>query len=130
MELSFSLISAVIVEISETQQVSEKFTKREFVITNPQDQYQEFIKLECQQDKCSMLNGLLVGSVVDLKFNLRGRQWTNKDGIIMTFNTLVCWQMIRRPVSGNLSPQSEPEPHHHQETPLPGATQQDDDLPF
>jgi len=80
--------------IFDTQQVSERFRKREFVIEyldNPQ--YPQFVKFEFTQDNCGALDGFNVGDEVVVEFNLRGRAWTNPQGQTSYFNTLQAWRM-------------------------------------
>jgi len=80
-------------EIGETQQVSEKFSKRALIIEYAENpSYPEFIQLECHQDKTSMLDSLTVGDEIEAEFNLRGKPWTNKQGVTAYFNSLVLWK--------------------------------------
>ena len=54
-------VEGKILEILETQQVSERFRKREFVMeyaTNPE--YPEYLKFEMVQDRCEQLDGFQV----------------------------------------------------------------------
>ena len=80
--------------IGEVTQVSDTFKKREFVIEfseNPQ--YPEFVKLEFIQDKCALLDTITLGSEVEVSFNLKGREWTNKQFEKQYFNTLQAWKI-------------------------------------
>ena len=78
--------------INPINQVSDKFTKQEFVIET-EDQYPQTIKFECQQDRCNLLVGKSVGDKVSVFFNLRGREWMNKDNKIIYFTTLAVWRI-------------------------------------
>jgi hypothetical protein len=83
-----------LIEKFETQIVSEKFKKREFVLEiaeNPQ--YPETVKFELQQDKCSLIDLHEIGSELAISFNLRGRAWTNNQGVKQYFNTLQAWKI-------------------------------------
>ena len=71
--------------------VSDKFKKRTFVIETD-DKYPQTIQFEAQQERVNTLENAKVGEWVEVKFNLRGRKWTNKEGVDMYFNTLVAWQ--------------------------------------
>ena len=82
-----------LIEIFDTQQISDSFKKREFVVEfaeNPQ--YPELIKFELIQDKCSLLDSYSTGNEVDVSFNLKGRKWS-KDGKDMYFTTLQAWRL-------------------------------------
>jgi len=87
-------ITGIIVSIGETKQVSEKFSKREFVLkTDESSLYPNFIQLELQQDKCDIIDAYEVDQEVVVDFNLKGRQWTDQQGVVKTFNTLVAWKI-------------------------------------
>lgn len=92
-------------EIFDTQQVSDRFSKREFVveyIDNPQ--YPQYIKFEMTQDKCELLDQHKVGEEVDVQFNVRGRAWTNQQGVTQYFNTLQAWRLDAASASAPASP--------------------------
>jgi hypothetical protein len=85
-----------LVEVFETQQVSDKFKKRDFVLEiaeNPQ--YPETVKFELQQDKCSLIDNYQQGTEITVSFNLRGRSWTNPQGVKQYFNTLQAWKVTK-----------------------------------
>ncbi len=75
-----------------TQQVSEKFRKREFVLEIQDGQYPQFVKFELAQDKCDLLNDFQVGTPVTVSFDLRGRSY-DKNGQTMYFTTLSAWKI-------------------------------------
>ena len=50
-------------------QVSEKFRKREFVITDNSSQYPQFIQFQLTQDRCSLLDTFREGDEVKVYFN-------------------------------------------------------------
>lgn len=77
----------------DTVVVSEKFSKRDFVLTIDDDtQYPQHVSFRLTQDKCQILNDVLVGATINVHYNLKGRQW---DGPTETkyFNTLDAWQI-------------------------------------
>ena len=87
-------IDGKILEISEVQEISATFRKREFVVEYVETQYPEYIKFEAIQDKCDLLNNFKVGDSVDVDFNLKGRKWTNPQGEIKYFNSLQAWRIM------------------------------------
>lgn len=90
---SFKL-NGVIKVIKPTQQVSEKFSKREFVVTDISEaQFPQDIQLELTQDKVSLLDTLMEGQEVEVSFNLRGREWTSPTGDVKYFNTLQAFRI-------------------------------------
>lgn len=76
----------------DTEQVSDKFKKREFVITTP-GEYPQHLLFQLTQDKCSLLDALTEGDEIQVFFNLRGREWKSKDGEIKYFNSLEAFKM-------------------------------------
>jgi len=85
-------VKGTIERIEATQTISEKFSKREFVVkTN--EQYPQSIMMEFTQDKCEILDKYKVGQSVKASINLRGRNWTNPSGVVKTFNTLQAWRI-------------------------------------
>lgn len=81
-------------EIFDTQQISDRFTKREFVVEyadNPQ--YPQYVKFELTQDKVDLIDQYKIGDEVDVQFNVRGRAWTSPQGTTQYFNTLQAWRL-------------------------------------
>jgi hypothetical protein len=89
---SFKL-NGLIKVVNPTIKVSDKFSKREFVVTDSSDTYPQDISLQLTQDKCSMLDGVNPGANVEVEFNLRGREWTSPQGEVKYFNTLEAWKV-------------------------------------
>ena len=79
--------------VNQTVQVSDKFAKREFVITDESEKYPQDIMFQLTQDKCELLNSAQVNQEVEVSFNLRGRGWTNPQGEVKYFNTLEAWKI-------------------------------------
>ena len=76
-------------------QVSEKFTKREFVIElSDNSQYPQYVILQLTQDKVSLVDNFDEGAELTVSINLRVRAWTShKDGETKYFNTLEAWRI-------------------------------------
>lgn len=80
--------------IFDTKQVSERFTKREFVIEladNPK--YPQVVLFQLTGDRCSQLDGMAVGDEVRIEFSLRGREWKSPSGDVKYFNSLDVWKI-------------------------------------
>jgi hypothetical protein len=77
---------------NETQVISNKFSKRIFVITD-ESQYPQDIEFQLTQEKCNLLDGIGVGSKLEVSFNLRGREWNSSTGETKYFNTLEAWKI-------------------------------------
>lgn len=110
--------------VNDIQVISEKFSKREFVIETDET-YPQLIKLELMQDKCSLIDAFKLGNTIVCNINLRGRKWTNKQGEDKYFNTIECWR-----ITGAIDAQ--PNAPKQSTAPQPPAqpTTKQEDLPF
>jgi hypothetical protein len=81
--------------VGATLQVSEKFSKREFVVTDDTNMYPQDIMLQLTQDKCGLIDSLVIGDEVEVSFNLNGREWVNPKGEVKYFNALDAWKVVR-----------------------------------
>jgi hypothetical protein len=77
----------------DTLVVSDKFQKREFVLTDESSQYPQDILFQLSQDKVTLIDKVREGEVITAHFNLRGREWTNPQGEVKYFNTLDVWRV-------------------------------------
>ena len=80
--------------IFDTKQVSERFTKREFVLElmdNPK--YPQTVLFQLTGDRVSQLEGMNVGDQVTIEFSLRGREWRSPAGEVKYFNSLDVWRI-------------------------------------
>lgn len=126
-------ISGTIIEISDVQQISDSFKKREFVVEyveNPQ--YPEFVKFEAIQDKCAQLDAYKVGDKLTIQFNLKGRKWTDKTGQVKYFNSLQAWKLEAAGSSSQAPTSQSPEtaPLDGLSEPSWSSDDKEDDLPF
>ncbi|MCO5259363.1 MAG: DUF3127 domain-containing protein [Crocinitomicaceae bacterium] len=121
--------------INPTMQVSEKFSKREFVLTESSSMYPQDILFQLTQDKCSLLDSMSINDTIEVSFNLRGREWTSPQGEVKYFNSLDAWRVERvGQAMGGGMPQGGPSAMDLNPTPSPIETatseSDDDDLPF
>jgi hypothetical protein len=80
--------------IYETKQVSERFTKREFVVEladNPK--YPQVVLFQLTGDRVTQLDDMKVGDQVRIEFSLRGREWKSPKGEVKYFNSLDVWKI-------------------------------------
>lgn len=108
---------------NDTVEVSDKFKKREFVLTDNSSSYPQHISFQLSQDKCSLLDSCKVGDLIKVHFNLRGRSWTNPQGEEKFFNTLDVWR-----IENSTSSQQNNSTQQNNNN-FSSATQEDD-LPF
>ena len=116
----------------DTQKVSDRFSKREFVLTTEATSpYPQQVSFQLTQDKCSLLDQYNVGDEIKIQFNLRGREWNGPQGI-KYFNTFEAWRMEK--VSGGAPAQNAQSSNNNVESnPSPVFTSNindNDDLPF
>lgn len=120
--------------INPTQQVSEKFMKREFVVTDSSGMYPQDIMFQSTQDKCSLLDSIQINDTVEVSFNLRGREWVSPQGETRYFNTLEAWRIEKMGGSNNGggfgTPQDMGMPSAPAAPDFGGGSSEEDDLPF
>lgn len=124
-------ITGTIKVLGQTQQVSEKFSKREVVITEAGGQYPQHIPVEFAQDRCAVLDGYKAGEEVTVTCYVNGREWTGKDSVTKHFLSLRGDRIERSGTSGGSTSggyQAAPPPTSADMPPVGGAD--DDDLPF
>jgi hypothetical protein len=121
--MSFKL-TGVVKKVGETIQVSEKFSKRELVVTDSSTMYPQDILFEFAKDKTSHLDSVMEGQEVEVSFNLRGRMWTSPQGEEKYFNTLDGWRVDV--VGGSTQAQSTTQA----QAATVGDVDADGDLPF
>lgn len=85
-------VAGKLVVINATQVVSDKFSKRTFVVETD-DKFPQQIEFQLTQDKCDYLDVYKVGEQVNVSINIRGRAWTNPQGETKYFNTLEAWKL-------------------------------------
>ncbi len=80
--------------ISDAKQVSERFTKREFVLElNDNAKYPQLVQFQLTGDRCSQLDEICVGDEIRVEFSLRGREWKSPQGETRYFNSLDVWKI-------------------------------------
>ena len=118
--------------IFDTAQVSEKFKKREFVVTEIGTPYPQDVCFQLTQEKVDLINDFKIGEEIEVNFNLRGRGWLDpKTNTTKYFNSLDAWKIVRtgaaQPVAQNNSTSTNTTSEEF--APQMNAVV-DDDLPF
>ena len=99
-------VNGIIKVIGEVKE-NGTFKSRDVVVTT-EEQYPQQISIQFVQDKCSVLDGYKVGESVEVSINIRGRLWTDHQGVDKYFNTIQGWKINK--VAGAVeAPQSEVE---------------------
>lgn len=109
---------------NDTVVVSDKFSKREFVVTDNSSMYPQDIQFQLSQDKVDLLDSVTLNDTIEVSFNLRGREWVNPQGEAKYFNTLDAWKIEK--VGVNNTPTANAQ---IPSTPI-ASNELKDDLPF
>lgn len=107
--------------VGETQEIgSNGFRKKELVLElEGNTDYPQSVKFELHGDKCDL--EIQKDKFISANINIRGRKWTNPQGVDVYFNTLVIWSFKELNEENAVSEQS---------TPAGMEADADDDLPF
>ena len=98
--------------IMDAVEVSDRFTKREFVLNITDNaKYPQLVLFQASGNGVNWLDDYAAGDSVTVSYNLRGREWTNPEGEVKYFNTLAAWKI--EPAEGDA-----------------GDAGDDDDIPF
>ena len=119
-----------------TQQINERFQKREFVIeveNERNSQWNDFIKIQLVQDRCDLIENIDLNENIKVFFNLRGRKWENQ-GQTSYFTNLEGWRIekVQSQQQQQQQQQQQPAtilPPEYRVEDIPEAPEQDD-LPF
>jgi len=115
-------VKGTIKAIFAEQVISDKFRKREFVLTT-KDKYPQDILFQLTQGNTDLIDAIRVGEEVEVKFNLQGKEYTNREGKVNYFNSLNVWQV--NVLQTKSAPVAQP-----QQAQQPITEQVDDTLPF
>jgi hypothetical protein len=80
-------VTGTIKLINAEQVISEKFRKREFVITT-EDKYPQDILFQLTQNNTDLIDTIRVGEKVEVSYNLRGKEYNGR-----YYVSLECWQV-------------------------------------
>jgi|688.fasta_scaffold1085957_2 single-strand DNA-binding protein len=144
-------ITGVLKTKGQEQRISDKFSKREFVIIESSNgQYPQTLLFQLVNDKCSQIEPYREGDLLKVYFNLRGREWQKSpDSEVKVFNTLDAWKIeagVAAPAMSNQQGYAAPQQPAYaapQQSPFPSSGQTppsitesyvqgsaEDDLPF
>lgn len=107
--------------------LSEKFKKREVVVSVSDGKYNQDLLIQFSQDNVDLVDEFAIGQEVVVGINLRGRAWVNPKGEEKYFNTIEGWR-ITGVVDSSKNDVPVAKPKKAQS--VIDETQSDDDLPF
>jgi len=130
--MSFEVSGKLYVK-NDAVKVTDRFTKREFVLEVEDGMYPQHIKFQLVQDKVSVLDPFEVGDIMTVSFNLRGREYTSPKGEVSYFTNLNAWRVQK--VSEQQKPDNPPPSQPENAGSFPSASDEPavgefNDLPF
>jgi len=81
-------------KVFDTQQVTERFNKREFVLELA-GRHPQHVLFQLTGKHCADLDGYGPGDELRVEFTLRGREWTSRQGEVKFFNSLEASKLER-----------------------------------
>lgn len=115
-------------EIGAVQNVTDTFKKRDLIVAYAENpQFVEYIRFEATQDRVNIFDNLSIGEEIEISFNLRGRPWTNKEGVTTYFNSIVAWRVTKL---ANTAASASTPSYAEMPAPVDISSSGDDDLPF
>ena len=85
-----------IIKIGELRTLANDFKVIEFVVKTDEANYPQLLSLQSTGDNAeNILKYNKVGQRVDVSVNLRGREWTNPEGVVKYFNTIEAWKVMK-----------------------------------
>ena len=110
----------------ETENKTNTFQAREFVIEVTDGNYPQMVKFQLTQDRCGLIEDYNEGEMIKVYFDLRGREWNGK-----YFTNLNAWRLEK---PSQAAPAEAPPALDNSDFPTatdePSSTGFDDDLPF
>ncbi len=89
-------ITGKLIEKYDTNVVSDKFRKREFVLELGEEVngsiYTSFAKMQLVQNKCDIIDRFNIGDNLKVNFNIRGTRY-EKEGKVSYFSNLDAWRI-------------------------------------
>jgi single-strand DNA-binding protein len=89
--MSFT-ITGTLIEKYDTQVITDKFQKREFVLELKDNNYTQYAKLQLVQAKCNLIDGFNKGQELKVSFDVRGSR-SDKNGNVNYYTNLDAWRI-------------------------------------
>lgn len=99
-------VTGKLIAVNDTQEVSERFRKREFVLELSDDVngniYTNYAKMQLVQNKCEIIDNYNIGDNLKVSFNIKGNKW-ERDGKVNYITNLDAWRVERAEEGGNMA---------------------------
>lgn len=108
----------------EIESKTASFQTREFVIQT-QEQYPQFVKFQLVQDRCNAIDAFQDGELINVFFDLRGREWQEK-----FFTNLQAWKVEKLGDQPQPAPAGDALVSNTSSEQFSSSSENFDDLPF
>lgn len=96
-------ITGKLIAVFDTQQISDRFKKREFVLETSEEingnVYTNYAKMQLVQNKCEIIDNFNVGDTIKVNFNIKGNKW-ERDGNVNYITNLDAWRIEQAQQAG------------------------------
>ena len=94
--MSSGQLEGTVIEINEVKLVGQKqFPIQEIIISwDNASGWPSYHKLDLKFDAVEQMKAVSIGDVCRFDYELQGRQWTNNDGVVKTFNSTSCTKVF------------------------------------
>lgn len=120
-----------VVTVFEVKHISDRFSKREFVVEAEDGRYSQLLLFESSGRAMEDLDDVKEGDAIRVHFNIRGREWRSASGETKYFNSLHAWKVERFGETKSAPSSSKTKPTTTKPEPAPAETPIDDgEIPF
>ncbi len=88
-------IQGVLLHILPVQQISESFSKRDFILQVNDGKFDQEIQLELHGSNTDIIDAYGEGEEIKVTFNLRGKKFSKEGQSDRWFNSLIAWKLER-----------------------------------
>ena len=85
-------IKGKVIKINQVETVGTSNFKKASIWIETGDKYPQTIEIEFVKEKADEIQQITVGTALTVQIDLRGRKWTNKEGIERVFNSIQGWK--------------------------------------
>ena len=86
-------VTVEVVRVLDTKTTGTNDFKTRSLHGKTDEQYPQVLEFQFNQGNVTLLDSVAPGQKLRIDFNLKGREWTNAEGVISVFNSLVAWKI-------------------------------------
>ena len=80
-------------KVGDVQKISDRFSKRELVVTSEEERYPQNVAFEFVNDRGDLMDGVNESDRVTVHFDISSREWAAPDGTVKYFTSLRAWKL-------------------------------------